>query len=610
MEALAHKEDSIKDLKNKLASVPRRPGVYILKGPKERVLYVGKAKDLRSRLGSYFQKGAALDIRKTFMVRSVQNFSFIVTDSEFEALALEANLIKQYRPRFNVILRDDKNYPYLKLTIQEEWPRLEVVRKIQKDGSLYFGPYVPAGGMWESLAFIRRHFNIRPCRYRLDKPMKPCIQYQMGRCPAPCDGLISREDYMKAVQEVILFLKGQKSELLEELDTKMKRFSHELRYEEAAKIRDRINALRRAWEHQKVIAPELGDLDVVGLHLEGEDAVLQVFFIRNGIMIGARDFYLKEVSGMPLRDLMHESIEMFYAKEIIPPERVIVSARPGSQGTLTAWLKKKRGGKVRIVVPREGKEAELLKMACENARLLYRARKETGIEATLKEVRERLSLSAVPRSIGAFDVSNIAGREPVGAFVFWEEGDFRKDLYRHLKIRTVQAVDDYAMMRETVKRTMGDLAGHWPDLIVIDGGRGHLEAARKALAEFAEVPRTVALAKKPDRVYTGVSGEPIGLADRRPSSLLLRRIRDEVHRFAISYHKKLRGRALMESPLERIHGIGRKRRLGLLRHFGSIEAIRRADVEEIASVPGMNSKIAASVKEALEKNKTTSGAKR
>jgi excinuclease ABC subunit C len=607
MEALARKEDSIRE---KLSSVPRRPGVYIFKGPKERVLYVGKAKDLRSRLGSYFQKGVSLDPRKTSMVRSVQDFSFIVTDSEFEALALEANLIKQYRPRFNVILRDDKNYPYLKLTVKEEWPRLEVVRRIQKDGSLYFGPYVPAGGMWESLAFIRRHFNIRPCRYRLDRPMKPCIQYQMGRCPAPCDGLISKEDYMKAVEEVVLFLKGQKSELLEELEAKMKMLSEDLRFEEAAKIRDRMNAISKAWERQKVIAPELGDLDVVGLYQEEAEAVFQVFFIRNGIMIGARDFHLKEVSGAPLKDLMHEFIEMFYAKEIIPPERVIVTARPGSQGTLSAWLREKRGGRVRIVVPREGKEADLLRMACENARLLYRARKETGVEATLKEVKERLSLKAVPASIGAFDVSNIAGREPVGAFVFWEEGDFRKDLFRHLKIRSVQAIDDYAMMRETVKRTMQDTAGHWPDLILIDGGRGHLDAARKALSEFEGAPQAVALAKKPDRVFTGASEEAIGLADRNPSSLLLRRIRDEVHRFAVSYHKKLRGRALMESPLESITGVGSKRRLELLRHFGSIDAIRKADVDEIASVAGMNRKIAASVKEALGGNNIHPGERR
>lgn len=604
MEALAPKEDSIRE---RLSAVPRRPGVYLLKGPKERVLYVGKAKDLRSRLGSYFQKAASLDPRKTSMVRSVQDFSFIVTDSEFEALALEANLIKQYRPRFNVILRDDKNYPYLKLTVKEEWPRLEVVRRIQKDGSLYFGPYVPAAGMWESLAFIRRHFNIRPCRYRLDRPMKPCIQHQMGRCPAPCDGLISKEDYMKAVHEVVLFLKGQKSGLLEELETKMKGLSEDLRFEEAAKIRDRVNALRGAWEHQKVIAPELGDVDVVGLYLEEAEAVFQVFFIRNGIMIGARDFYLKEVAGVPLKDLLHEFIEMFYAKEIIPPERVVVTVRPGSQGTLAAWLREKRDGRVRIIVPRGGKEADLLRMACDNARLLYRARKETGVEAALKEVKERLSLGAAPASIGAFDVSNIAGREPVGAFVFWEEGEFRKDLYRHLKIKSVQAIDDYAMMRETVRRTMQDTAGQWPDLILIDGGRGHLEAARKALAEFDEAPRAVALAKKPDRVFTGVSGEPISLADRSPSSLLLRRIRDEVHRFAISYHKKLRGRALMESPLESISGIGSRRRLALLRHFGSIDAIRKADVQEIASVRGMNRKIAASVKEALGGNNNNSG---
>jgi len=264
----------------KLLLIPPRPGVYLLKDAKENVLYAGKAKNLRNRLRSYFRKSADLDARKSSMIRSVKNFSYIVTGNELEALVLEANMIKQYKPRFNVILRDDKNYPYLKLTVNEVWPRLEVVRRIKKDGALYFGPYVPARGMWEAVAFIRRNFPLRPCKYSLDKHIRPCIQHQMGKCPAPCDGLISKEEYMRIVEDVRLFLHGEKKELLDELEKRMERFSEELRFEDAAKIRDSINNLRHIWESQKAIAPELGDIDVIGFYGASNEAVLKIFFIR------------------------------------------------------------------------------------------------------------------------------------------------------------------------------------------------------------------------------------------------------------------------------------------------------------------------------------------
>ncbi|MGD8352462.1 MAG: excinuclease ABC subunit UvrC, partial [Nitrospirota bacterium] len=292
-------------LSEKVSSSPRKPGVYIFTGPGERVLYVGKAKNLRSRISSYFQKAGDLDPRKQAMVRDIKDLNYIVTDNELEALALEANLIKQYKPRFNVILRDDKSYPYLKLTVNEEWPRLEVVRKVRRDGAMYFGPYVPSSSMREALDFIRRNFGVRPCRYRLDRPMRPCIQYQMGRCPAPCaPGKISREDYMREVQDVVMFLKGKKRDLLDELRAKMARYSGEERYEDAARIRDRMEALGRAWESQKVISPELGDLDVIGCHTNG-DAAFQVFFVRNGVMVGAREFYLRDAGVISPGELYH-----------------------------------------------------------------------------------------------------------------------------------------------------------------------------------------------------------------------------------------------------------------------------------------------------------------
>ena len=591
----------------KLSTVPSKPGVYIFKNKKERVLYVGKAKNLRNRIRSYFQNSTRLDTRKEVMVKNIRDFSYIATDNELEALALEANLIKQYRPKFNVILRDDKNYPYLKLTVNEEWPRLEVVRRIKKDGALYFGPYVPTGSMWEALAFIRRNFMIRGCRYLLDKPMRPCIQHQMGRCPAPCAGKITREEYLKLVDEVRLFLKGEKKYLLEELEKKMQKFSEEMRYEDAARIRDRIKALQRAWESQKVVAPELGDIDVISLYKENSMVSFYVLFIRNGIMIGSKELLMKNIENLPEKELMHTFSNQFYSKEIIPPSEIVMPILPSESKSLEKWLCQRKEGAVKISSPKTGKKKELLLMASENARLALRDKKEGEIDKLLKEMQERLGLKKTPEDIGAFDISTISGNESVGAFIYWRDGDFSKDKYRRLRIKTVQGIDDYSMMQEAVERIIRNLEGNMPDLIIIDGGKGHLEVAKRAVEKnmelFHEPPMLVAIAKEPDRAYTLTSVEPVSLDDGRPSSLLLKRIRDEAHRFAIGYHKKLRAKGLMQSPLERIPGIGKRRRLALLRHFGSIAAIRNATINEIQSLKGFNKRIAESVLKELRRSK-------
>jgi excinuclease ABC subunit C len=588
-----------------LSGIPSMPGVYVFKNEKERVLYVGKAKDLRNRIRSYFQKSSHLDPRKAAMIKNVKDFSYIVTDNELEALALEANLIKQHKPKFNVILRDDKNYPYLKLTVNEEWPKLEVVRRIKKDGALYFGPYVPAGSMWETLAFIRRTFQIRGCRYSLDKPIRPCIQHQMRRCPAPCIGKISREEYLKLVNEIILFLKGEKKGLLEELDKKMLRFAEETRFEDAAKIRDRIKALQRAWESQKVVAPELGDLDIIGYCKADSMVCFEVFFIRNGIMIGSKDLTMKNIENLTDKKLMHSFISQFYSKEIIPPSDIITPFLPAGVKSLEKWLKQRKEEAVKISVPETGKKKELLLMASENAKIRLKEKRETKVEDILMEIKEKLGLEKSPDDIGAFDVSTISGNESVGAFVYWKGGEFSKDLYRRLRIKTVQGIDDYSMIGEIVERIIQNLDGNMPDLIIIDGGKGQLEVAKRVLDKhsvlFPEPPMIIAIAKDPDRAFMPDSKEPVDLNDGTSSSLLLKRIRDEAHRFAIGYHRKLRGKGLMESPLEKIPGIGKKRRLALLRHFGSIEAIRNATIDEITKLKGFHKGIAENLLHALRR---------
>lgn len=586
------------ELNEKLMSAPGKPGVYIFKDDMERVLYVGKAKDLRKRLKSYFRKKSSLDPKTLAMMRRVAKLSFTVTETEVEALALEANLIKQYMPGYNIILRDDKNYPYLKLTVNEEWPRLEVVRRVKKDGALYFGPYIPASSARETVAFIRRHFNVRPCRYKLDRPIRPCVQYQMGRCPAPCDGLISREDYKVIIKDVERFLKSENAELLEALEGQMQRLSDQLRYEEAARVRDRLNAISGAFESQRVVSIGLGDLDVIGSFRDGSRVVFQVLFVRNGVMIGTKDFYLSDIGQISDEELSGKFLELFYSKELIPPAEITLQVLPEGHKALLDWLAEKKGKKVRMKVPQRGRKVKLLKMALENSRLLLKARRYDSAPEIAAKLKERLGLKELPESIGAFDVSTISGSHSVGAFIWWEDGEFRKEFYRHFRIKGVRGVDDYAMMREIVVRAIENLKERMPDLIMIDGGRAHLDVVLRAVSDLNKTALQntdiIAVAKGPDRAVLG-DGRAVHLDDGSPETLLLRRIRDEVHRFAISYHRKLRSRSFLESRLEKIEGIGRKRRLALLKRFGSIENIRKAAADEIENVEWMNRKLAEKV---------------
>jgi excinuclease ABC subunit C len=610
----------IMDLGTKLQQTPSSPGIYIMKGVKEKIVYVGKAKNLRNRLRSYFQESAALDERKARMVGEIRDFEYVVTKNELEALVLEANFIKRVKPKYNIILRDDKNYPYLKLTVNEEWPRLEVVRRIVRDGALYFGPYVPAGSMWEMLRFIRRNFPIRLCRYNLEKPFRPCVQHQMGRCLAPCAESLrtasDRERYLEIVGQVRSFILGERKELLTSLQSRMRRFSDNLQYEEAAAIRDRLKALEKAWESQRAITPGLGDEDVLGLYRENGEASVYMLFIRSGTVIGQKDFFLRNVGDMEITELMSGFIEQFYSKEMLLPPKIVipVDARLTTQGK---WLSERRGGTVRIVHGKGERENKVLKMAEENAFYSFNKHKETRADETLLRIKNLLGLGRVPKRIGAVDISNISGAEAVGAFIFYEDGKFRKDNYRLFKIKTVKGIDDFAMIGEVVGRYLKNIPDNddrLPEMILIDGGKGQLMAALNAMRQFDLPVELAAMAKARDempgkksgirsefeRIYLPGKREPVYLEPFQPTTHLLQKIRDEVHRFAISYHKKLRSKRTLESPLEKVKGIGKTRRLLLLKHFGSIDAIRKAPVDEIASLKGMNKKVAGDLKKSLE----------
>lgn len=583
-----------------LTTVPSLPGVYIFKDSSGKVLYVGKAKNLKNRLKSYFQSGD-LDLRKAKMVQLVKDFSYIVTSNEYEALVLEANLIKEYKPAYNVLLRDDKNYPYLRITITEEWPRIDVVRKPKRDGNLYFGPYVPAQSMWEALSFIRRNFPIRTCKHSLNRQIRPCVQYQMKRCPAPCAGLITKEDYMKGVDEVILFLKGRKTDLLDRLHEKMEKLAQELKFEEAAIVRDQIRRLERIFSQQRVVSQAVEDMDVIGVYMENSKISVNVLFVRNGLLIGSKDWIIKKAFYENEEELISSVVEALYSKELLIPPVIILKNLPESVGEIKEWLKTQRGASVDLKTPSSEEEKALLDMALNNAKIHLKS-KLSPVETILEELKQRLNLPETPLKIGAFDVSTLFGAHSVGSFIYWEDGDFNKNFYRHLKIKETQGIDDYSAMKEIVLRVLRKFDTEEgvpkPDLILIDGGLGHLNTALKVINELKEKLPCFAIAKEPDRLVFP-DGKELVLEDKKSSSLLLKKIRNEAHRFAISYHKKLRKKANFQSVLEKIPGIGKKRKLTLLRHFGSIEKIRSASLQEIASLPGFNLKIAQKVIEAL-----------
>jgi excinuclease ABC subunit C len=608
------------NFKDKLQQVPTSPGIYIMKGAKEQVLYVGKAINLRNRLRSYFQDSASLDARKSKMVREVRDFEYVVTKNELEALVLEANFIKRAKPPYNIILRDDKNYPYLRLTVNEEWPRLEVVRRIKKDGALYFGPYVPSGPMREMINFIRRNFPVRMCRYDLRKSFRPCVQFQMKRCLAPCsEDLRTKEDrvrYLAVVDDVRSFIQGEQKGLLENLNTRMLQLSNEEKYEEAAVIRDRLRSFERAWESQRVIAPELGDMDVVGLYREKSEASVFILFVRNGMAIGQKDFFLKRLGDIGDEEIVIGFMEQFYSKEMILPPVILLPIK-ASITTQKRWLSERKGTSVKIIFPRAGQRSKVLKLSNDNAFYAFNKHKETRVDETLLHIKELLKLRTVPGRIAAIDISNTSGSEAVGALIMFEDGKFIKDDYRRFKIKTVKGANDFAMIGEVVGRylkKMQDEGGELPDLFLIDGGRGQLDFALNAMKPFdlnvdvvgiAKAKGDMSRSKKPgirkdlDRVYLPDKKRPVYLEPFMPSTHLLQKIRDEVHRFAITYHRKLRSKRTLESPLEKINGIGKTRRLMLLRHFSSIDAIRRASIDEIAEVKGINKKVAVIIKKGL-----------
>ena len=590
-----------------------------MKDHRAEILYIGKAKVLRNRVRSYFQDSRNLHPRTRIFLDKVDDIKFLTTKTEAEALILESNFIKKHQPKYNVLLKDDKHYPYLRLTTQEKFPRLEVVRRIKKDKATYFGPYTMVKEVRETIRLIYKIFPLRQSKDKLDgSPLRrPCLNHQMGRCLAPCAGLVSSQDYSEIVQDVSLFLKGKNTTLLKDLKTKMEAASVETRYEEAAVLRDKISAVQTVIDKQKIISTSLEDQDVVAYCSEKDQAMVQVLIIRSGKMLGEKIFKLKSRKEMEEDETLSSFLKQYYADESILPAEVLLPHPIEDADLIASWLSEKKGMCVRIEVPVIGKKRELIRMAEENASFAMRMESDKGEVGTrsLEELQTALNLKHFPEVIEGFDLSNISGSHAVGSMVVFEHALAAKSKYRRYKISTVKGIDDYAMLREVMTRRYSRLLKEnapLPNLILIDGGKGHLNAGHDVLQDLNLMDRLdlVCIAKGKfrnnlvtDEVYLPQQKKPVLFHENSPSRFLMQRIRDEAHRFAISYHRKLRGKKTLESPLELIPGIGKKRRLMLLKKFGSLENIQKASLEELVILPGITKLLAERILSAQDRGK-------
>jgi excinuclease ABC subunit C len=638
-------------LTEKLKFLPDRPGVYIFREAAGEIIYVGKAVSLKKRVRQYFQKDNLILSKAKYLIERVANLEYIVTDNEVEALILEGNLIKKHRPRYNVNLKDDKSYPYLKITTPEDFPRVFITRRPAADGARYFGPYTQVEAVRETLSLLRRLFPFRTCQKKInsfttvkkgsDNIIRPCLNYHIKRCSAPCCGKISREDYQGLIKEICLFLEGRQEDLRRALKKQMEAAAARLEFEKAAVLRDKLQAIQQVMTKQKVASFSPQDQDVIALGTAGEQACVTMFFIRAGKLIGREHFFLKNTAGTNEAEIITAVLKQYYHQASFIPGTILLSAvekeeLPG----ITAWLSQLKGQVVSLQVPRRGEKKKIVDLASENA--LLALGENTGAKAKLEkdkllkvggELVRLLGLAKVPVRVECFDVSNIQGYDAVASMVVFEEGHPRPDLYRRFRIKTVAGADDYACLREVIKRRLkraqdasrsskleisssnrisnleprtsnlekpkGNKQAAFtclPDLIIVDGGKGQLTAAKQAAQECGLVNLPVfALAKKEEHLYAAGRQEPLELPRNSPAFYFLLHLRDEAHRFAISYHRQLRNKNSLRSLLDEIEGVGTVRRKVLLKYFSSLAASSQVSVEELAALPGMNRTVAENV---------------
>lgn len=596
-------------LQSKLAHLPGSPGVYLFKNEQGEIIYIGKAAVLADRVRSYFQKGTDHSLKTSLLVSHVTDLETMVTRSELEALILESNLVKRHKPRFNIVLRDDKQYPYVRLPIKDDFPRLSIVRRVQKDGALYYGPYTPANALRETLKVIKHVFPLATCTIDIDGTAdRACIEFEIKRCMAPCTGNQSKEEYHQIVKQVRQFLEGRDPELLDDLRAKMETAAKREEFEEAARLRDRLFKIERILEKQRITQTSAMDQDVLGLARRGAAVDLQILFVRGGLLIGRKDFFWPQSADAPDNELVRSAIEQFYNKDGQPPREVLVPTDLDDIALIEQWLSDKRGESVRVLVPERGAKHQLVLLAEENAAsaVADHLRNEELDQQAGEELKRLLRLDRAPRRIEGFDISNTMGNQSVASMVVWEDGRMKKADYRRFKIQTVVGANDFASMKEVITRRYGetqDLAR--PDLILIDGGLGQLGAAMDGLKQVGQQGLPIlGLAKarreKEERVFLAGRKNPIILTATAPATHLLQRIRDEAHRFAITFHRKLRGKSLVSSKLDQVIGIGEIRRTQLLSRFGSLDQLASASDEALREA-GLNAETVSDLRRALAK---------
>ena len=589
-----------------LATVSHGPGVYQMLG-RTRVLYVGKARDLRKRLSQYAHFNGPAHAKTAVMLSHVQRVETILTTTEKEALILEASLIKQHRPRYNVILRDDKNYPLIKVTTREEWPRVVVTRRRLRDGNRYFGPYASSTAMRSTLQMLYNQFPLRRCKTVRERS-RPCLNFQMGRCLAPCAGRVDAADYQRMVRDVLLILEGRTDQVVGELTAKMEQAAEALRFEQAAVYRDQIRALARTTEHQAIVADHHLDQDVFGIHRQDASVGIALLFVRGGMITGAQTFFLPEPLGED-DSLLSQTILQYYSTERQPPRELLLPFALEDAEPIGERLAELREGPVALLAPQRGKRMQLMQMAAANAAQIFseRAKKEQSWATLAAALQARLRLERQPEVIECVDISNLQGKQAVGSLVSFVHGDKAAGRYRHYRIRSQDTPDDYAMMGEVLARRLekGLERDDLPDLLLLDGGKGQLQVAMAALARFDLGGRIdlVAFAKEKaeegEKLFRPGRKNPVLLPAHSPVLLYLMRIRDEAHRFGITFHRRLRGREQLQSRLDAIEGIGPKRKQQLLRTLGSLRRVAEADLDTLAAVPGIGPELARQIHTSL-----------
>jgi len=603
-------------IEEELKKLPGQPGVYIMHDAKDAIIYVGKAISLKNRVRQYFQSSRDKTAKIKQMVSKIARFEYIVTDSELEALVLECNLIKEHRPRYNTMLKDDKTYPYIKVTASEEYPRILFSRQMKKDKNKYFGPFTSAGAVKDTIELIRKIYRIRACSRKLPQDMgkdRPCLYYHIHQCDAPCQGYISQADYQKSVKQAVGFLNGQYEPVMKYLEEKMRTASETMEFEKAIEYRDLLESVRKVAQKQKITSQSMEDRDIIAMAKDERDAVVQVFFVRDGKLIGREHFHMNLTGSESKAEILNSFVKQFYAGTPFVPHEIWVQEELEDAEVIASFLTARRGQKVRFVVPKMGEKERLVELAEKNAKMVLSQdkekikREELRTIGAMNQIGSWIGLSGIKR-VEAYDISNISGFESVGSMIVYENGRPKRNDYRKFRIRTVQGPNDYASMREVLLRRFshgleetkklqaegGDLAmgsfTRFPDLLMMDGGRGQVNIALEVLRELQlEIP-VCGMVKDDNHRTRGLYYQNVEIPIDHHSEgfQLITRIQDEAHRFAIEYHRSLRGKEQVRSVLDDIKGIGPARRKSLMRTFKTIEAVREASVEELEAAPQMN----------------------